>query len=86
MPVDWKRVAADRLRTIRSRDRQLAHISERTAEIVARELLSNLHARCITIGDERTRKMVAEIGAQVAEALTGVPVDGTGFLNDDDNC
>lgn len=72
MSVDWKKVAADRLQAIRTRDRRLADISARAAEIVTREILRDLHARCISVSAAQTQKMAAAIGARVAEVLTGI--------------
>ena len=71
MSADWKKVAAERLRKIRQLETRLESISERAAGVVARQLLRDLHARCISVSDERTRKMADEIGRCVAEALTG---------------
>ena len=78
MAIDWKRVAAERLE-IRARDRRLLDLSSRAAEVVTRELLRHLHARCFSISDPRTQKMAEEIGTQVAEALTGAQATPASF-------
>ena len=60
-PIDWKRVAGERLRRIRALEHQRNYFYDALQYQLERDLCGALHARCVRNSVEIAREVAAQV-------------------------